>query len=102
MRNGVIRAMDSLLALADHEEEQLAHQAPKLDGLTGEDLERIARVAYRISQVEAERSKRVLPPGTVLKPWREFTARERVEQCATITRILQAMTLLGWLEPPGH
>ena len=32
--------MDSLLALADAEEEQLAHQAPRLDGVTPEELER--------------------------------------------------------------
>lgn len=93
--------MGSLLALADHEEEQFAHQAPKLDAVTPEELERIARVAYRISQIEAEKQKRVLPPGVILKPWREFSPRERVEACATVTRILQSMTLLGWLEPPG-
>lgn len=93
--------MDSLLALADHEEEQLAHQAPKLDAVTPDELERVARVAYRISQIEAEKQKRVLPPGVILKPWREFSPRERVEACATVTRILQSLTLLGWLEPPG-
>lgn len=90
---------NSLLALDDHEEEALAHQSPALDLPTSR-LERIARVAYRISQVEAERSRKVLPPGTVLKPWRGFTARERVEQCATVRRVLQALILLGEAEPP--
>lgn len=91
----------SLLALDDANEEQLAHQAPTLD-TTGSQLERIARVAYRISQVEAERARKVLPTGTVLRPWRSFSARERVEQCATVTRILQALILLGEAEPPAH
>lgn len=97
-----IEGIGQLLALDDNEEEQLAHHAPKLDGITAEELERVARVAYRVSQVEAERTAKILPPGTVLKPWREKTARERVEAVATVTRILQSLVLLGWLEPPAH
>jgi len=90
----------SLLQLADVEEERLAHQAPRLD-LSGESAERIARLAYRISQVEGEKSRRVLPPGTVIRPWTSFSARERSEACATVLRILQAMVLLGEAVPPG-
>jgi len=90
---------NSLLALDDHEEERLAHVAPKLD-MPGERLERVARVAYRISQVEAERTRKRLPPGTILKPWRGFSERERVEACATVLRVLQALVLLGEAEAP--
>lgn len=92
---------NSLLSLADHDEEHLAHHAPKLDNLTGEQCEKIARLAYRISQVEAERLRKVLPVGTVLRPWRSFSARERTEQCATVLRVVQAMVLLGEAEPPA-
>lgn len=97
-----IEGIGQLLALDDPEEEKLAHQAPKLDGIDAPELERVARVALRISQVEAERAMKVLPPGTVFKPWREKSQRERVEAVATVTRILQSLVLLGWLEPPAH
>ena len=73
----------------------------KLDDISADELEKIARVAYRVSQVEAERTTKVLPPGTILKPWKEMGARERVEAVATVTRIIQSMILLGWLEPPN-
>lgn len=90
---------NSLLALDDHDEERIAHHAPRLD-IPGERLERIARVAYRISQVEKDRSGAPLPAGVILKPWRGFSARERTEACATVQRILQALVLLGEAEAP--
>jgi hypothetical protein len=100
MRVNTIASLESLLALADQEEESLAHHAPKLDAVSGEELERIARLAYRISQVEGERTRRVLPGGTIVKPWSAFTPRERVEAAATVNRVLQALVLLGWVEAP--
>ncbi|HBZ71786.1 MAG TPA: hypothetical protein DEP35_19485 [Deltaproteobacteria bacterium] len=90
----------SLLALDDLEEEELAHHAPQLDSLTSSEAERIARIAYRISQLDAEKRRKLLPPGTVLKPWRAFSARERLEQGVTVMRVLQALMLTGWLEQP--
>ena len=90
---------NSLLALDDHEEERLAHRAPQLDLPTSR-LERVARVAYRISQVEAERTRKVLPPGTVLKPARAWSARERAEHAVTVMRVVQALVLLGEAEAP--
>lgn len=95
-----ITVAEAALALLDPQEERDAHRAPKLDAITFHELERIARVAYRISQVQAERERKVLPPGTVVRPWRSFTARERAEASATVMRVLQALVLLGWLEPP--
>jgi len=91
---------ESALALVDPDEERAAHHPPKLDALTGVEAERIARVAYRISQVASERDRRILPAGTVVRPWRSFSARERSEAVATVTRVVQALVLLGWLEPP--
>lgn len=90
----------ALLELDDRDEERLAHAAPKLS-LTPDACERIARVAYRISQVEAERARKVLPPGTILKPWRGFSARERAEAAATVLRIVQSLVLLGEAEAPA-
>ena len=89
----------SLLALDDTDEEFLAHRAPKLD-LPPSRLERIARVAYRISQVEAERTRKVLPQGTILKPARAWSERERAEHAATVLRVVQALVLLGEAEAP--
>jgi hypothetical protein len=88
-----------LLQLDDIQEEGLAHQAPSLDMPT-ERLERIARVAYRISQVEAERARKRLPPGIILKPWRGFSQHERAEAAATVLRVLQSLILLGDAEAP--
>ena len=68
---------NSLLSLDDHDEEQFAHQAPRLV-ISDAQLEAVARVAYRISQVEAERTRKVLPPGTILKPWGGVFGRERI------------------------
>lgn len=97
-RMGLVSQLPNVCALVDTAEEELAHRAPTLDALTAEECERIARVAYRISQVEALKHRKVVPGSP--KPWCEFTPRERVEACATVTRIVQAMCLLGWLEPP--
>jgi hypothetical protein len=95
-----LSVLESQLALANRDEEAMAHRAPNLDELTPEECERIARVAYRISQVEAMRGKRVLPSGLVIKPWSEFSARERTEAVATVKRVFQAGQLLGWFEAP--
>ena len=97
MNGTVISQLESKLALPDSEEERLAHQAPSLDQLTGPELERLARLAYRIAQVQ--NGQRALLLTTSLVPWNDLTDRERANARATVLRIFQAGCLTGWIDP---
>lgn len=71
------------------DERALARNAPKLDQLTPEALDTLARLATFISQ--ADGFNRV-------RGWGDFSERERAMMRAGALRIMQAAVLLGWIE----
>ncbi len=82
------------LALADQSEEQVAHQAPRLD-ISLSECERIARIAFRIAQIDSD--GKVLPPEG-FRPWKDLSEADRIRARATVYRILQALCLTGWVQ----
>jgi hypothetical protein len=95
----VLAFAEEALALRDSDEERLAHHPPPLDELSAAELDRLARVAYRIAQVDAAKHRQLVPAAGVV-PWHELPERTRANSRATVLRIMQAAVLLGWIATP--
>ena len=96
---GVILTGDQ--ARRDAELEPLAkqHWAMKVF-ISDEDLDRIADLALRMTLSEARAA--MLPMTTPnARPYMQRTAVERAAMRAGVSRVVQALVLLGWIEQPG-
>lgn len=87
-------ARRSVIALSD---EALAASAPDLVAFTMEDARRVARLALLITH-EAQRRKHPLDPRG--PRWEEFPPERRAAAAAGAFRVVQALMLLGWIDPP--
>ena len=76
--------------------ETLARQAPPEVTLTRDERDRIAHLALALSQESNRRG------GSLVEqvPYPERTEEQRAAARLTVLRILQAMHMLGYLDPP--
>jgi len=76
--------------------ENLARQPLPAFFVDDEHADQIAHLALLITQVNA----RVLPAG-VARPFHDRTQNERDAMRMGVYRVIQALVLLGWIEPPA-
>jgi hypothetical protein len=76
--------------------EQLARQPPPEVTLTREERDRIAHLAMAITQESNRRGGSLIDQV----PYPERTEEQRAASRLAVTRIVQAMHMLGYLDPP--
>jgi hypothetical protein len=84
----------SVIALSD---EALAASPPELVTFTMDDARRIARLAFLITCEAQRRAHPLAPRGP---RWEELPPERQAASAAGVVRVLQALMLLGWVDPP--
>jgi len=82
-------------------EDELAEMQPPTIALSQHDLDRIARLALHLTQAELRRNGAAArlnrAPGALV-PYEERPEEQRAASRTTIVRILQALTMLGYID----
>jgi hypothetical protein len=86
--------------LPNQELETLGRQSPPAITLAREELDRVAKLALLLTQEEFRRNvaaPRIVTPD-ILVPYEDRPEQTRAGSRTTVVRVLQALTMLGYLD----
>jgi len=79
---------------------QLAQQFLPETSLGNDAADQVAHLSLLIAQRLATENAAVISPA-MMRPYRERSGSERLAMRQGVLRIVQALVLLGWIDPPS-